>query len=139
MPKLNTTVKSVRIDNDTLNELEKRIDGSFNAWLNEVIEDYLGPKKPKTVDNTGVYPKTSDTALGFTLDNIDQMARLMGSSLEDILGGLNRGLEDGTLTVEGNKIVGVTELNLNGLYEVCHEKNIEPQKAIDKAVQMLWK
>ena len=42
MPKLNTTVKSVRVDNEKIDELEKRLNGqTFNSWLNDVIDDYL--------------------------------------------------------------------------------------------------
>lgn len=39
MPKLNTTVKSVRLDNDVLSEIEGLLDGSsFNSWLTETVE-----------------------------------------------------------------------------------------------------
>ena len=31
------------------------------------------------------------------------------------------------------------ELKMDSFYEVCHEKNIDPQKALDKCVQMLWR
>lgn len=31
------------------------------------------------------------------------------------------------------------ELKMDSFYEVCHEKNINPQKALDKCVQMLWR
>ncbi len=48
----------------------------------------------------------------------------------------------GAIEIVGNEIV-LPEiengLNMDGFYEVCHEKNIEPQKALDKCVQMLWR
>lgn len=37
MPKLNTTVKSVRLDNDVLSEIELN-GASFNSWLTETID-----------------------------------------------------------------------------------------------------
>jgi len=50
--------------------------------------------------------------------------------------------ECGAIEVVNNEIV-LPEiengLNMDGFYEVCHEKNIEPQKALDKCVQMLWR
>lgn len=32
-----------------------------------------------------------------------------------------------------------SELSMDEFYEVCHMKNIDPQKALDKCVQMLWR
>ena len=58
MPKANTTVKSVRIDNDKLEALEKMLDGkTINAWLNERIEEAVGlPSKSfrSTADFSGI-------------------------------------------------------------------------------------
>ena len=46
----------------------------------------------------------------------------------------------GAIQIEKDEIVLPDNegLTLDGLYEVCHEKNIDPQKAIDKLVQMMW-
>ena len=30
-----------------------------------------------------------------------------------------------------------TEINLDPFFEVCHDRNIDPQKALDKCVEML--
>jgi len=55
MPKANTTVKSVRIDNDTLAALEGLLDGqSINSWLNEKIEEAVGLPSKRKPSNTGL-------------------------------------------------------------------------------------
>lgn len=50
-------------------------------------------------------------------------------------------IQCGTIQIEKDEIVLPDEegLTLDSLYEVCHEKNIDPQKALDKCVQMLWR
>lgn len=133
MPKLNTTVKSVRIDNDTLSELENRIDGTFNSWLNGVIEDYLKSEKPKKPDSMGVYP-TIDKPIA---DNLSQMAVFMGTDLSGLVSALNDGLEDGSLSYEDGRLVGQSELKMDRFYEICHDRNLERQKAFDRLVNML--
>ena len=51
--------------------------------------------------------------------------------------------ELGVIEIENNEIVvpkmQETELNMDNFYEVCHMKNIDPQKALDKCTQMLWR
>lgn len=133
MPKLNTTVKSVRIDNDTLSELESRIDGTFNSWLNGVIEEYLKSEKPKKPDSTGVYP-TIDKPIA---DNLSQMAVFMGTDLSGLVSALNDGLEDGSLSYENGRLIGQSELKMDRFYEICHDRNLERQKAFDRLVNML--
>ena len=67
MPKLNSTVKSVRLDNDILAELEKRLGGkTYNAWLNEKIAEELG-KPNKNIETVRVNPVNAviNTSLPF--------------------------------------------------------------------------
>lgn len=46
----------------------------------------------------------------------------------------------GALQVEDSEIIlPESDLDMDKFYEVCHEKNIDPQKALDKCTQMLWR
>lgn len=51
--------------------------------------------------------------------------------------------ELGVIEIENNEIVvpeiAEAELNLDNFFEVCHMKNIDPQKALDKCIQVLWR
>ena len=138
MPKLNTTVKSVRIDNDKLAELEGRLGGkTINAWLNEQIECYLSGEK----GGKGVNPQKNSEKTGLTpnkdLEEIESMAKFFGMDGGELLKGVCAGLMDGNLTVENGKVVGVPEVNLDNFKEACHEKGIDLQKALDKATQSI--
>ena len=138
MPKLNTTVKSVRIDNDKLAELEGRLGNkTINAWLNEQIECYLSGGK----GNEGVNPQKKSEKSGLTpnkdLEEIDSMAKFFGMDGGELLKGVCAGLMDGNLTVENGKVVGVPEVNLENLEEACHDRGIGMQEAIDKTVKNL--
>ena len=138
MPKLNTTVKSVRIDNDKLADLEGRLGGkTINAWLNEQIECYLSGEK----GDKGVNPQKNTEKSGLTpnkdLEEIDSMAKFFGMDGGELLKGVCAGLMDGNLTVENGKVVGIPEVNLDNFKEACHEKGIDLQKALDKATQSI--
>jgi len=110
MPKLNTTVKSVRIDNDKLAELEGRLGGkTINAWLNEQIECYLSGGK----GDKGVNPQKKSEKSGLTpnkdLEEIDSMAKFFGMDGGELLKIICAGLEEGELTIKNGKLVTVNE------------------------------
>lgn len=44
----------------------------------------------------------------------------------------------GALQIEDSEIIlPESDLEMDKFYEACHEKNIEPQKALDKCVDMI--
>ena len=141
MPKLNTTVKSVRIDNYKLAELEKKLGGkTINAWLNERIDEFLGLStknpgvisgKPQKIDEKSVLSHEKE------LKEIESMAKFFGLTTEDVLKGIFEGLNDGYLTVEGGKIVGVPEVDLTELEEAARERNMTIEVVIDRTIKNL--
>lgn len=68
---------------------------------------------------------------------IESMAVFFGFTLDEMLKMIYNGLNDGYLTVEDGKIVGLPEVDLDNLKEACHERGIEMQEAIDKTVKNL--
>lgn len=129
MPKLNTTVKAVRIDNDKLAELESRLGHqTINSWMNEKIAEFIEGKPVKTEKNSG---------LSAELRDIEAMVGLFGVSFDDFSKKLCEAMNDGTIYIDEGEIKVQTDLMLDEFYEVCHEKNVEPQEAINKVVQML--
>ena len=144
MPKLNTTVKSVRIDNDKLEELEQRLGGkTINAWLNERIEDYIKPCTAENVEKTGK-PSKSEKILGASpnkyeidekiLDDLATMQMFMGGSVAEMIRLFDEAVNEGVIAYENGRYVGVPDVDLESFYEVCHERGVEPQEAIDKLV-----
>lgn len=135
-----TKTVSVRLNVETLEALNKRLDAE-SLSLRDFLSNYAGKDGFKTGVNTAKPHEGSspECNCGVNTSNVAKMAELMGSNFKEVFEAFERGLEDGSLDYSNGRIVGVSDLKLDGLYEVCHEKNIEPQKAIDKAVQMLWK
>lgn len=119
MPKLNTTVKSVRIDNDILEKLEKQLDGkTFNYWLNEKIREEV--EKP-----SGDFSTPSGKELL-------SMLSCFRKSGEEFIEDSCRLMEEGTLTYENGKLKAVSFPNM-GEYEErflewCKSKRVDPQK-----------
>ena len=67
------------------------------------------------------------------------MAVFWGITGSELLKGVYAGLEDGNLSYENGKVVGIPEVDLENLYDVCHERGIEPQEAINKLVLTMRK
>ena len=127
MPKLNTTVKAVRIDNDILERLERRLEGkSFNAWMNEQIVSCLDSQK-------------TDAKVGkplFDMTELEDMAGCFGMSGEELLHGVVEGLNDGVLTVENGAVKGYTPW-ADEFEAVCHDLCIPVEKAAENAIKAL--
>ena len=67
------------------------------------------------------------------------MASFFGTDTDGLLNGIYEGLNDGTLTFRDGKVVGDTGLELDRLYDICHDMNVDPQEAIDKLVKEMGK
>jgi hypothetical protein len=128
MPKLNTTVKSVRIDNDKLATLERMLgERSINSWMNEKIEEMVAGK-----------PKAEGLPYGINqsdLEDLDTMAAFCGGSVGAMIHLLDEGMNDGSLYIEGGRIVGRPLIDLDGFLEACHDAGADPQKVLDKAAK----
>jgi len=132
MPKLNTTVKSVRIDNDNLAELERKIGSkSINAWLNEQIEAFLYGSKSET----GGLPKIA--VKPETYRSMESMINFYGGDLGHLIEMLNEAMEKSTVIYEGGSLIGLPQIDLDRYMDVCHEMNVDPQETIYKVAQMV--
>ncbi len=83
-----------------------------------------------------------NTKSGFSIDISDEtyaslmgMISFYGGSLENLVVMLDEAMVEGTVMYEDGKIVGVPQIDLENLYEICHEMNIDPQEAIDRLVK----
>ena len=130
MPKLNTTVKSVRIENEKLVELEKRLAGrSINSWLNEQITEFLGGKPAK------IGCELSSETMG----SIREMLGFSGMTFDDLLKDINEKLESGELMLDE----GCTRVQMpawaEAFEEACHDLCIPVEKAAENAIKALKK
>lgn len=134
MPKLNTTVKSVRIDNDKLELLEKRLGGrSINSWLNEQIAEYLAGKpenSEKNVSLTAKYGINEDD-----LAEMDSMRMFMGGSVGVMIRGITEALCEGRILYENGRFIGMPEIDLDEFKEACRDIGMKPEEVLEKATQ----
>lgn len=129
---------SARLPVETVEEIEKRLKKE-GLTLRELLESYAegdvytkNEGKPK---GAGIKPQEKPE----DIENIRQMGSFFGFDVEGMIHLLSEGLEGGYITVKDGKLAGEIDLDLEDFYDVCHDKGIEPQKAIDKMVSMLWK
>lgn len=127
MPKLNTTVKAVRIDNDKLSDLITRLDGqTINAWLNNQIDSYLENK----TESKGVNPDVPPDVW----ENIVSMAEFCEGGLIGLLMAVNKMLEDGVLDTD---LRVHKEKWVENFEETCHELGLPVEKTAEGAIKAL--
>ena len=131
MPKLNTTVKAVRIDNDKLAELERSLGGqSINSWLNEKITEHLAGKPVVMGTVSGELPYGIQRE---TLDDLATMCSFMGGNLNTMLSLFDEAANTGEIYFENGRLMGKPPINLDKFLEACREVGADPQKVLDKA------
>ena len=136
MPKLNSTVKSVRLDNDVLAELEKRLNGkSYNAWLNEKIAEELG-KPNKTIETVQVNDiNTSSDAF----QDLKSMTDYFGITMDSLMEMFDVALNEGSVVLNDGKLESVMPVWAEKLSDACHELGYDVEKIVDSAVKSLGK
>ena len=126
---------SARLPVETVEEIEKRLKKE-GLTLRELLESYAeGGVYTKNEPKGEIKPQEKPE----DIENIRQMGSFFGFDVEGMIHLLSEGLEGGYITVKEGKLAGEIDLDLEDFYDVCHDKGIEPQKAIDKMVSMLWK
>ena len=129
MPKLNTTVKAVRIDNDVLERFEEKLKGrSVSSWLNEQILAFVDGNSQNNDVKTG--KPLSDS------DELEEMAVCFGMTGEEMLHSLVESLNEGLVTMDKGKIVGYLPW-ADEFAEVCHDLCIPVEKAAEGAIKAL--
>lgn len=133
MPKLNTTVKAVRVDNDVLERFEKKLKGqSVNSWLNEQILMFVD-------GDSAAFSQNNESKTGKPLSDsaeLEEMALCFGMTGEEMLHSLVESLNEGLVTVDKGKVVGYLPW-ADEFEEVCHDLCIDVEKAASGAIKAL--
>lgn len=107
---------------------------AFVGIFVEISEKGVNTMTDKTVTFSVRVPKEIKDDLTFlnrkTLENISRQIKSGEIRVSD------NGVEVLGTSCDGCPYLGV---NLDKLYEVCEMKNLDPQKALDRCVQMLWR
>lgn len=113
MPKLNTTVKSVRVGNEKIDELEKRLNGqTFNSWLNEVIDDYLN-------GSSGTFSSKNGR-------DLLEMLSCFKKSESEFIDDVHELMENGTLTYENGKLTIDLGFDYQAFLDFCTKHKANP-------------
>ena len=128
-----TKTVSVRLPVEIVDDLNKRL-SKEGMSLRDFLSSYA--------ENGSVNRESlkTETPLGVNtdiIDNLSQMAAFMWTDLGGLVSALNDGLEDGSLSYENGRLIGQSEIKMDRFYEICHDRNLERQKAFDRLVNML--
>ena len=141
MASTKTRIKPIRIANETADYFEGKPLNRMVEGLCELLESGKITFDGENLKVEGVYTEKSEKNSGLTpskeVKEIESMAVFFGFTLDEMLKMIYNGLNDGYLTVENGKIVGLPEVDLDNLKEACHERGIGMQEAIDKTVKNL--
>ena len=139
MPKKNSTVKAVRIDNDILAELEAKLgERTINSWLNEQIEGYVrgSENEPKQVNPQNFENSRSASP---ELRDIEQMVSLSGLTMDDFYTQIDGLMNEGSFNLAGGKISINYPDWFNDFVETCHDCSVPVEEAIKRATKALRK
>lgn len=130
-------------------------EGNVSERVRELIRKGLGEEVPqKKIDLSEYVPRKEVEELRreieknktvpqnqINLSELEGMTRFFDMSVEDFLHQVCERLNEGFVSVEGGKVVTYDSsgINLERFKEVCHEKNIDVQKGMEKCVQMLMR
>ena len=118
-----TRIVSARIPNEVADSMEKRLKRE-GISLREMIVDYANGTEASV--NTKNFEKSLPTA---KWEDMGSMAGFFQISIETLLDGIYMGLEDGYLTYQDGKVVGMPEIDFGEFKEVCGGK--DPQKVLN--------
>lgn len=135
MPKANTTVKAVRVDNDKLEALEKMLNGrSINSWLNERIEEAVSfPTSENKRGSAEVNPLDLPED---ALRDIESMSILSGTTLREAIEEFERLLNDGTLVL-GKRIMVSLPCWVEKFVAACEDKCLDSERVGESAVKAI--
>ena len=125
-----TKTVSVRLPVEIVDDLNKRL-----SKEGLTLRDFLSSYAERNHESL-----KTETPLGVNtdiIDNLSQMAAFMWTDLGGLVSALNDGLEDGSLSYEKGRLIGQSEIKMDRFYEICHDRNLERQKAFDRLVNML--
>lgn len=123
-----TKTISVRLPVETADELEETLKNQ-GLTLRKMLTGIA--KGENFAPKDGVYTQFD----GEIARDIEGMAKCFGMTLEEMMEGVCEGLTYGSLTVMDGRVVGIPDVNLETLYDKCHEVNVDPQDAIDRLVK----
>jgi hypothetical protein len=123
------TIK-LRISEELYGEIASK-GRNLSETIREILRNSFVPQ------NSGEKNQKSGLTPSKEVKEIESMAVFFGFTLDEMLKMIYNGLNDGYLTVEDGKIVGLPEVNLDNLKEACHERGIGMQEAIDKTIKIL--
>lgn len=140
-----TRTRTIRISNECADyfadkPLNKAVEGIYKLICDGRIrfaEEKIEIVGVHTEDSEKKSPKGEDEKDSPEMRDTIQMLTLYGISFDKFLGMMHESLENGNITIEDDGLKTKDSLDLERLYEVCHERGIDPQEAIDKTVKMI--
>lgn len=147
MASTKTRIKPIRIANETADYFEGKPLNRMVEGLCELLESGKITFDGENLKAESVYTQNSEEKSSLLLKkwNIDEkdledlatMATFMGGSVGEMIHLFDEAVNEGAITYEGGKYIGVPEYDLSKLEEACHERGIGMQEAIDKTVKSL--
>ena len=137
MPTLGSITKTIRINPVDLEVIEGLMrDGtSWSGAVHKLCEGYTGTpivesQREEKIDKGTPIEKPQ------YLEDLEGYCSFFGVSEEEFVAQICQEIEVGHIMYDGTFKYDIG-LNLERFKEVCHEKGIEEQKALDKMVQMM--
>ena len=129
----------LRINAETREKLEKEAEKAKISLSQHIRNIISGEKEENSVLQNQNY-EDSLSKWGINeeyLADLSTMAGFMGGSVGEMIRLLDEAVNEGMITFENGRYIGVPKCDLNELEEACHDRGIGMQEAIDKTVKSL--
>ena len=124
------TVK-LRITEELLEEIEKVDSGNVSRTIRELIMRGLGKNSKKPIERPVV-------EMSEDLKEISSMAKCCGTTLDNMLHEVKNLLEIGEIKcANGMLYTDVCPFNYKNFIDVCKDKNVNPQEALDRFTKIM--
>ena len=124
------TVK-LRITEELLEEIEKVDSGNVSRTIRELIMRGLGKNSKKPIERPVV-------EMSEDLKEISSMAKCCGTTLDNMIKGFRQMLEEDEIHCQnGFMYTDVCPFNYKNFIEVCKDKNVNPQEALDRFTKIM--
>lgn len=143
MPTIGSVTKTIRISPRDLEVIEGLMaDGtSWSGAIHKLCSENRGSKvgTPSKKGEKSVLTHDKWKINEKDLEDLNTMASFMGGSVSEMIRLFDEAVNEGALEYDGEKYVGVPDIDLDRFKDACHDINTDPQEMLDKVTGMIEK
>ena len=138
MASTKTISKGIRISNESAEYFEgKPLNRMVEGLMELLLSGELGYDGELKIKKGGVHTDINTESAAYK--DLHSMMACFGYSMDALITEIDRCMEDGTLTVEGGKVMCTLPAWAERFKETCHDKGLDVEKVAESAIKAVEK